>query len=484
MKTNLKILATALLGSFIATLHATDFPKPFCVDEILPAKPGTPWPAPSKLRFMEDYSWLLETEQPPYRDELDRLKAIKLDNSGDLWLSLGGSFRVRAEGYDNFNFSPAADDSTYLLTRAHLHADLHYKQRIRIFTQVRSAGTFDRDLPGGRSDSLHDDFDVMNLFADLYPVLDSTRFVMLRVGRFEQTYGAGRIIGCTEWSQLRRPIDGIKIRFAAKDSWIDAFAVHPLVSEKSEWLKPNDDEVQWGVYAHRENLTQTIQHAELYLLGKTRQYPILPDEERILLGSRLQGSLPFAKTIQYDMEFGYQGGSADKSVEAAFFDVELKRSWKKHPLKPTLKAGFAYASGDEDPTDDTIKTFEAVAPYGHAYFGFADAVGRQNILSPYTTLTLQPTKKLTIRLDYHRFWLDESADGLYSPCNCSKRIRTGFDGADSFVGDEIDIFLKYGLNHRVVLITGFSHLLAGDFIRQTGPDEDIQRWYAQMQVNF
>jgi hypothetical protein len=474
-----------ILGTvFCNAVYATDFPKPFCVDEILPAKPGTPWPSAGKLRFMEDYSWLRGLESPPYRDSLDPLKAIDLSESGDLWVSFGGSVRIRAEGYENFNFSPSADDGAYWLLRTHLHADVHYKDRIRLFTQIRRATSHDRELPGGNSASLQDEFDLMNFFIDVYPILSKDQMVMLRVGRFEQTYGVGRIIGCTEWSQLRRPVDGLKLRFAGSNWWIDTFAVWPLISEKTEWMEPNKDEVQWGIYGHREAIGKGIQHAEFYILGKTRQYAILPDQERILIGTRLEGNLPRWQSIQYDIEFGYQSGDSEQSVSAAFFDAEIKRSWKSHPLKPTLKAGFAYASGDADPSDDAIKTFEAVAPYGHAYFGFADAVGRQNILSPSITLTLQPAKRLTLRMDYHKFWLDESADGLYSPCNCSKRLRNGFDGASTYVGDEVDLFLKYGINHRMVLLAGYSRLFAGSFIRETGPDEDIRRWYAQLQYNF
>lgn len=475
------VLAVLLLTT-VSILQA-QLPVPFCVDEIKLKKGKGPWAPYSKLRYMEDYSWLSEysSDNAPYRDSWDKLKYIPMGEEGS-FLSFGGRARLRYEGYENMSFNPTSDDSAYYLTRFLLHADLHVNRKFRLFTEVRNASVFDRDLPGGKADSLADEFDFMNLFVDIYPYDTGEESVLIRLGRFEQTYGKGRMIGCREWSQTRNPIQGAKVRYLGKDFWVDAFAAYSLISEKYEWAEINEDEITYGIYSHFGSDNPNLKHWELYVLGKNKKVGGI-DAGRISYGSRVEGK--FGKSgWMYDIEGAYQTGTQDLSVSAYFIEAEIKHSWQDLELKPTVVFNFSWASGDEDPNDGEVNTFEGVAPYGHFYFGFVDAIGRQNIVSPAVQLVLQPSRKLTLRGDFHMFWLDEPSDGLYSPCNCSKAIRRGFEGASAYVGSEVDLFFKYVFNQRWNVIGGYSHLFAGDFIAETGPDEDIDRVYAQVMFSF
>jgi hypothetical protein len=477
-------LAGCLAGVGPQLLQA-QVPTPYCVDEVVFRKGKSPWPAFSKLRFMEDYAWVGELgdgRKSSFRDSLDALKFIAVGSNG-AYLSLGGSVRLRYEGYENYNFIPSADDSAYLLSRILIHGDLHLRENLRLFGEIRSAGAYGRDLPGGKSDSLADEIDVMNLFLDYHPFHDGERSLMLRLGRFEQTFGVGRMMGCREWAQLRNPLQGGKLRFLQGDFWVDAFVANPLISKKYEWAEPNENEMLWGLYSHFHTKHPALHHAEWYVLGKDRTLVSGRSLNRVSIGTRLEGDLG-RDGWKYEWESAYQFGSGSVDVQAFFFAAEVKKSWAEHPLRPTIKGIFEYASGDANPLDETVRTFEAPAPYGHFYFGFVDVVGRQNILTPSLQVVLQPSAKWTLRMDLHAFWLAESADGLYSPCNCSQLIRKGFRGASRHVGNEVDLFFKYAIDHRMQLVGGYSHLFAGDFIAQTGADEDIDRVYLQWMLTF
>ena len=165
--------------------------------------------------------------------------------------------------------------------------------------------------------------------------------------------------------------------------------------------------------------------------------------------------------------------------------MSMTYKFKQYDTKPWISAGFDWASGDGDSTDGQINTYEPVSAFGHYYFGYIDQIGRQNIVSPWLRLGFKPIKKLTTIAEVHWFWAEQAADGIYSPCNCSKVMRGGVAGANSFIGTELDLLVKYKLDHHTMLMAGYSYLWAGDYVDDTGSGtDDVQRVYVQMQFNF
>ncbi|HVY69932.1 MAG TPA: alginate export family protein, partial [Verrucomicrobiae bacterium] len=95
-------------------------------------------PPPFKqLRYDEDYSYLLD---PSRRAEfLDALKFIPLNAWGDSYLTLGGEIRERYEYYHESLWGRGAQDTDgYLLERYMVHADAHFSENFRVFTQFKS----------------------------------------------------------------------------------------------------------------------------------------------------------------------------------------------------------------------------------------------------------------------------------------------------------------------------------------------------------
>jgi hypothetical protein len=460
-----------------------------CYDEIVATssagKTKDRWPKYSKLRFTEDYSFLASKKNTPSRDVFDKLKFIPLSDDNNYWLSLGGQARMRAEGFSNFNFgAPAAnDDDFHFLQRYHFNADLHLGQHFRAFVQTRNAFVSGHDLPESRLPDLEDEFDIQNAFGDMvFNVRDESQ-ALLRVGRFEQTFGSGRMFGCREWRQLRSPLDGAKFRVSGDEWSIDTFWAYATKTDRYDWMSRDEDQKLWGLYGHIHNSSPSGLGIEPYLLVKQRSVNDL-DIDRYNLGLRLFGMLK-GLGVRYDVEGAYQFGDADKKVQAWFAAIELTKALKDIALAPAFTVGFDYASGDDDPQDDTIKTFEALQPYGHYYFGYADMIGRQNLISPFLRAKFLPTKKVMVNLEGHWFWVAQEADALYSPCNCSKPVRKGSADAGSYTGFEMDAFVKASINHHLSVLVGCSYLTAGEFLEDTeGPSDNVTRWYTQVQYTF
>jgi len=150
------------------------------------------------------------------------------------------------------------------------------------------------------------------------------------------------------------------------------------------------------------------------------------------------------------------------------------------PATPRLHVGFDYASGDDSNDDGDVETFNQLFPLGHAFFGYVDAVGRQNMIDLGAGVSLKPADRLTVALVDHNFW--RADDALYNAAGGV--VRAGALGSSSEVGNELDLTVKYALDRHAMVLLGYSHLFAGDFIEESGPDDDIDFAYVSVQYTF
>lgn len=143
--------------------------------------------------------------------------------------------------------------------------------------------------------------------------------------------------------------------------------------------------------------------------------------------------------------------------------------------------GLDYATGDES-TGGDVQTFNQLFPLGHAYLGFADAIGRQNIIDTRVGLDSKLSEKWSTNLHYHAFWVADKADALY---NVGGGVsRAGGAASSRYVGSEVDLIATYKSSPHMVWQFGYAHVFAGSLIEDTGPSDDIDFAYAQLQLRF
>jgi len=100
------------------------------------APPPTPPPF-NQLRYDESYAYLRDRSRRA--DWLDPIKFIPFSANGDSYLTLGGEIRERYEYYHNSQWGRGPqDESGYLLQRYMIHADAHFGDYFRVFTQFKS----------------------------------------------------------------------------------------------------------------------------------------------------------------------------------------------------------------------------------------------------------------------------------------------------------------------------------------------------------
>lgn len=431
------------------------------------------------LRFNEDWSGMPQN----YGDWSDRLKKINLDDHGENWLSMGGQVRVRGELWRGFGFNDNNDDE-FALFRFFGWMDLHLGENIRVFVQPESTHATNRDLPGGKRATLDvDSADLLDAFAEFsFDFGDDYRF-SVRGGRQELLFGKQRLISPLDWSNNRRTFDGFSATLKPTDgNWkLDAFLTQLVRSNKYRFDGTDDNVTFYGIYFNEKVGEDQKYDVDAYLLGLHTDLTV-GDSDRFTAGARMAG--PIAEGFSFDAEGAYQFGSTNGlDIGAWMFAGDLNYLFADYDSKPKITLGIDLASGDDDPTDTDSGTFNQLFPLGHAYLGYIDVVGRQNIMDYRASASFWPApKKLQVKADVHFFERMESQDALYNAGGGV--VRAGAAGTDESVGTEIDLTAKYLLDRHTVISGGYSHFFAGDFLDDAPPSDDIDFVWLQYQFTF
>jgi hypothetical protein len=475
----------------IAAAQPTSAPAP--VNQ--PGKGGGYTPSPyTPVRWNEDYTYLRD---PALRtDPFDPIKYIPFNDTGSVYLSLGGQARERYEYFNHNLFGVGEQDKDgYFLHRLLVHADLHVGPNVRIFGQFKSA--LEDGRSGGSRVTDSDEADVQQLFVDgIFPLGEKTG-VTVRAGRQDLIYGAQRLISPLDWTNTRRTFEGLKVSTVLGAHNLDLFWVRPVIVDSEE---PNDGDRGnsfAGIYdtiSLPDVLPKANTKLEVYGLALNQNDrpavatvgPIGVDADTYTVGARFSTNpKPWDLDVEADYQFG-QSGTGD--ISAWSFAIEGGYTLVDCPYKPRAYLGFDIASGDDDPTDPDKGTFNQLFPLGHAYFGYIDAIGRQNIIDVHPGIELTVlentswAKKVTLRGDYHLFWRQDKADAVY---NAAGGVLRGAAGSgETFIGSEFDLLLNWQIDRHISAYLGYSHFFAGDFLQETGPSDDIDFFYAAVMFTF
>jgi hypothetical protein len=485
MNTRTIALAAVCLAVFLPGAYAQDTPPEAPPDEA--AAPEIERPKLGFLRFKEDWSVLADVPPEARTEFWDPIKYVPLNDDGSFWASFGGHTRFRMESWRNFGFGSAADnDDTFLLWRAALHGDFHFGDNLRVFVEGKSALSTERDLPGGRRGLDVDSFDLEQAFLDLKLDLGGDTTLVVRPGRQVYLFGKQRLVSPLPWANTLRRWDGVTLMLDCAGWKATAFWSQFAPVQKYEFNSADAQTQFYGLYATTSlPVSDSEVGLDLYFLGLDKDDPITFNgttghEERYTIGGRLFGG--FGGGFDYDFEGAYQFGRVGPGDVSAFM-IGSQLGYVAPSLwsSPRFFVGFDYGSGDDGPGGD-VETFNHLFPLGHAYLGYIDIVGRQNIVDFNLGVSGKPMKKMTVGVTGHFFWRDSTDDALYSAGGGV--VRAGGLGSDREVGQEIDVTVKYAFSRHFVGLLGYSHFFAGDFIDESGADDDIDFLYVQLQYSF
>ena len=457
--------------------------------ELLPV-PEVERPGYQFLRQNEDWSAFGQSHATGSTDDyLDPIKYIPLSSDGRMWLSLGGHLRVRFENWNNFHFGLApgvGHDDAFVLSHAFLHTDLHLGPNDRIFIEGKTAQSTNRDLPGGTRVLDVDSLDLQQAFWDHTEALGEGELT-LRLGRQMLLLAKQRLVSPLPWVNTFRSWDGASALWNDGSWKAHAFWTVFAPVDIGDFNEPDTDQDFFGV--HTTYAPGGAQLLDVFFYGYLREMATFNGttgaEERYTLGFRAHDAFEGAR-IDYDLECAYQIGRVGTGdVSAYMLALELGHDFEGD-MNPRVWVGLDIASGDDGAGGD-VETFNQLYPLGHAYLGFLDTIGRQNIFDLSYGGKLSFTDGWTGRLDFHHFRLMSDSDALYNAGGVV--VVPGGTSSSNDVGFEIDLTTSYRVDRHTVISGGVGRLFAGSLIDDaalvTGSGgDDIDFAYAAIEFTF
>jgi len=439
-----------------------------------------PAPAPpfKQLRYDEDYAYL--RDNACRAAPLDGIKLIPLGADGARSLTLGGEVRQRYEYYDNslWGLGPQDNDG-YFLQRLMIHADVHFGDSLRLFTQLKSG--LESGRTGGPRPTDKDRLDLGQAFFDFRPAGSP---VTLRIGRQEMSYGSSRLVSFREGPNVRLAFDGVKAMVELPRWQVDMFATRPVQTKPDTFDDRGDPKTDfWGVYAVTPVAWLPSGHADIYYLGLDRRDAHFDqgtaDERRDTLGTRLWGK---TERWDYNLELVYQFGTfGSGDIRAWTVASDVGFTFTNARFRPRLGLKANVTSGDRDPKDSDLQTFNPLFPKG-SYFGEPALIGPSNHVDVHPQLDLALRDRLTLTIDWDWFWRQDKHDAIYGPA-----VNVLLSGAASdarYVGDQLELALEWDVNRHVTFTGDYARFYAGDFLKEASPGKDVGYFSAWVTFKF
>lgn len=391
-------------------------------------------------------------------------------------LEFGGQIRLRGEATNIQSYTTPGlrrgDD--FMLMRIRLNGSVEPVKGVKGFLQLQDSRTFGTNagVAGNTANvDLHQGYIEVS---DLWE-----KPLSLTVGRMELKYGDQRLISPLDWSNVGRAWDGIKVRVADGNWSADLFAT--TIVDNADAKR---DQVFSGLYTSCKAIDR--HEVDLYLLARDFNDGLQTSEHGPTgnLAERTVGTRFKGKTGRFDYsgEAAWQFGRQARQRIRAWGSALTAGYTFDHAWNPRLGVEYDFASGDSDPADNEVQTFNPLYPFGHAYQGFQDIFAWRNGHDIKGTISASPVEGLKAIVDFHHFQLHHSRDSWYGAGGAIARDATGTSSKD--IGHEIDIHFKTKFRGAVNLWFGYSHFWAGRFVRNTTTVKDRDWAFLQATLNF
>src|SRR5205085_11136920 len=106
----------------------------------------------------------------------------------------------------------------------------------------------------------------------------------------------------------------------------------------------------------------------------------------------------------------------------------------------------------------------------------------QNLIDAHAGSDLHLTDTLTLSLEHHIFWRQNTNDAVYNLAGGTVRPDNG--SGSPYLGNEFDVVLNYQLDQHWSAYIGYAHFFTGEFFNQTGSSADVDFFYAAATFTF
>lgn len=363
-----------------------------------------------------------------------------------------GEVTLRYRHFEGHDFAPGGVQD-FVRQRARLGLRFAYGEELQALVQVQDVRTW-----GEETDTLNDfDADGFDLHQGYLEVaLDPD--LRLRLGRQEINFLNQRLVGSVNFVEQGRSFDAARLmaRVFEQQLSIDLFYARTIDN------LPADSQAADDVIGYNFRL-QFGDYLQAALVGVV-DLNSNSDRVRATNGLLAQTDLPFG--LRFAIEGYVQAGSAtiadvDTSYLGWMFATRLRFTLVDlDEFKPFLEAFVETLSGDDDPTDADVTTFDTLFATNHRFYGEADFflniprdTRERGLLDAGVVLGTSLGEDASAQLALHFF--QAMAD----------------QGGEGSFGQEIDVTFAWKVNPHFTLDLNYSLFLPGAAFTADGDPE-------------
>jgi len=431
-------------------------------------------------------------------DKVIAEQEIKEKKRVELW----GNIRFRYEMQDNFNAQfygndPAKgkDDDSFIIGRfrfgahynpneiIHLSAGLQHSE---VWDLAMKENDFYKSFFSHSHNPYEDSWEPFNTYLEIKNIWPFS----IRAGRQIIAYGNKRIYGPGQWGNTGRWLwDAVKLHYPFKRGFLDAYYGQTMIHDPNHLSWTHRSGFKSVGFYGQFKLSQNFLGIaiEPFSMTKLNNHDLYTGEDGDVgdLDSYYMGARCFKKDYKgFDFDFTYikqEGESTSDDIDAYGFHCLLGYRFKQIRFKPRVSLEYTYASGDSDPTDGTLETFDGAFGARDKMMGRINLFHWKNLKDAQINIDFKPMKTLSFTLGYHQFWLAEKKDAWYLNKK-AYRDKTGNSGDE--VGKEFDIVGKWTIPKGVEIQFGYGHFWPGEFSKNKASDKDANWAFLQFLYKF
>ncbi len=371
----------------------------------------------------------------------------KLDERLPRWLHIGGQYRDRLEGPIGIGYTGTND--FYLLDRFRLIIGIRPKEWLTFFGEVQDSRIFFNHHIAN-ANPFEDSWTLWQSYAQVGS--STSGWVDGLAGRQVLLFGDERVIGPSNWLNVGRTFDVARIDLHHPRYQVSVFASSVVPGSSTYLHRAIPGNNFYGVYGSFNNIVPN---------GTFEPYVLWRDD------AEFDGQTGSLGVYSIGAWAGYVGGG---------------KAFPRVATAPRVYLEGNYASGTQNPAGRDWNTFDSLYPSNHDKLGFADQVGRRNIVQFRVGVEENLSKKWRIRQSFEGFWLATSNDNFYASSGAI--AVPARPGASRHIGNELDLIAEYKMNKGLNFGFGYARLFAGQFLQTTTRGHDYQYPYAYMEYNF
>jgi len=413
-------------------------------------------------RWQEDWSVLADPRVP--RQPLDDLKYIPLSSADPkTYLSLGADTRERFELNDTPSFGVGRNrKQDYLISRTEAHADLRLAPEIQAFAQLQS------DFAPGKTMLAPVDQDRADLeqafIVVTEPFADGT--LKLRLGRQQFAFDLQRFVSVRDGPNVRQSYDAAWVDYEHGPWRFISFYSQPVQTrDKRAFDDYSSGRLTYGGFRaeRRFGPSEVSIYYSRFNQDGARFLTVSGNEVRDIADMRFSGaSAGFDWDVEAMGQFGRVGGD---DVRAWAFGSLAGYTFGRAEWTPRLGLQVDAASGDGNPHDHTLETFNPLFPNGY-YLTLAGYTGYVNFIHVKPSVTVHPTETLKLMIAGAGQWRETTADAVYTQPNIPVAGTAGRRG--QYTGSYGQIRADWQISPRAAIALEAVHFAIGDAIQRAG----------------